>query len=169
MHLLVVWFCVVVACAANVARASNEALPAPAGPVILTVTGQIDRTNAPGAANFDHAMIERLGTRTLRTATVWTDGVKTFEGPLMRDVLAAAGARGSEVKATALNDYVIDIPIADFERYDVLLALRMDGHELQPRDKGPLWIVYPRDAFPALQDGRYDNRWVWQLRRLQVH
>ena len=56
----------------------------------------------------------------------------------------------------------------DFERFDVLVATHMDGERLQPSDKGPLWIVYPRDHHQELQDIRYDYRWVWQLIRLDV-
>ena len=37
-----------------------------------------------------------------------------------------------------------------------------------PDDKGPFWIVYPRDQHEVLQDIRYDYRWVWQLDSLQV-
>jgi hypothetical protein len=44
----------------------------------------------------------------------------------------------------------------------------MDGERLLPRDKGPIWIVYPRDDFPELTDIRYDYRWVWQLTRLEI-
>jgi hypothetical protein len=36
------------------------------------------------------------------------------------------------------------------------------------RDKGPLWIAYPRDFNKVLQDSRYDARWVWQLNKLHV-
>ena len=57
---------------------------------------------------------------------------------------------------------------ADFERFDVLVATHMDGERLLPSDKGPLWIVYPRDAHTELQDIRYDYRWVWQLVELEV-
>jgi hypothetical protein len=44
----------------------------------------------------------------------------------------------------------------------------MDGQTLSRDDKGPLWIVYPRDDHEALQDIRYDYRWVWQLYQLDV-
>ena len=77
-------------------------------------------------------------------------------------------ASGDRVRATALNDYAIEFDADEFQRYDVLAAWSMDGEVLQPTDKGPLWIVYPRDAHPELQDIRYDYRWVWQLVRLDV-
>jgi hypothetical protein len=150
-------------------RAAEGELTPPAGKVVLIVSGHIARTNGNGVASFDREMLERLGLLTVRTSTVWTDGVKDFEGPLVRDVLAAVGVdRATEVTASALNDYAVVIPAADFDKYGVILALRMDGRELLAKDKGPAWIVYPRDDNPELRDARYDNRWVWQLNRLQV-
>jgi hypothetical protein len=65
-----------------------------------------------------------------------------------------------------LNDYSADIPLSDFMNYDVILAWSMDGQPLTRRDKGPLWIIYPRDAVPELRDERYEHRWVWQLASL---
>src|SRR3546814_10669243 len=104
----------------------------------------------------------------IETSTSVTDGVHAFDGFLVRDLLEQVGASGSSVVATALNHYVIDFPITEFDDYDVILAYAMDGKRLRTRDKGPLWIVYPRDDHPELQDIRYDYRWVWQVFRLDV-
>lgn len=143
-------------------------LPRPEGRILLTIEGDIANTNADGVAKFDRAMLDRLPHHLLKTHTVVTDGVKTFDGFLMRDLLKWVGARGKTVTCIALNDYVIDIPASDFRKFDVLVATRMDGVRLEPSDKGPLWIVYPRDDHEELQDLRYDYRWVWQLYQLQV-
>jgi hypothetical protein len=149
--------------------AGNSApLAEPSGEVLLRVTGEVANANVGDEAHFDRAMIDALPARRLDTSTVVTDGVQTFDGVLMRDLLEAAGARGEAVTARALNDYVIEIPMSDFGDYDVVLALRMGGEELTARDKGPLWIVYPRDDHTALQDIRYDYRWVWQLVHVEV-
>lgn len=145
-----------------------DALPRPTAAVLLTVSGSIASTNVGKEARFDRAMLEKLGVRTLRTSTTWTTGVKTFEGVLARDVMTSVGAKGTEIRAIALNDYAVTIPMADFERYDVLLAFRMDGQDLTARDKGPLWVVYPRDAHRELNDSKFDARWAWQLKRLDV-
>lgn len=102
------------------------------------------------------------------TSTSVTDGPQTFEGFLIRDLLQYYEADGEVVVARAHNDYQIEIPISDFERFDVIGALSMDGVPLSLRDKGPIWIVYPRDDHPELQDIRYDTRWVWQLVSLHV-
>ena len=145
-----------------------DALPRPTGAVMLTVTGSIANTNVGKEARFDRAMLEKLGVQTMRTSTTWTTGVKTFEGVLARDVMKAVGAKGTELRAIALNDYVVKIPMEDFERYDVLLAFRMDGQDLTARDKGPLWVVYPRDTHRELNDSKFDARWAWQLKRFDV-
>lgn len=131
---------------------------------ILRITGQIEG----GAADFDIAELRDLPETTIETATVVTDGPHSFTGVLMRDLLDRLGANGDHVIATALNDYVVDIPISDFDRFDVIVAYEMDGEALDRADKGPLWIVYPRDDHTELQDIRYDYRWVWQLSGLDV-
>ena len=117
------------------------------------------------------AQLAALPQHTTATATPWTDGVAQFSGPLVSDVLKAAQitiTKGMVVQAEALNGYVIDIPAEDFVRWPVILAYAMDGKALTRRDKGPLWIVYPRDSDKVLQDAKYDHRWAWQLRQLRV-
>ena len=102
----------------------------------------------------------------LRTGTDWTDGVGVFKGPLARNVLEAAGidpAKVTTIHATAANDYTVEIPAADFAKYDVILATEIDGKRLTLRDKGPIWIVYPRDDHDELDDPKVNARWIWQL------
>ena len=64
--------------------------------------------------------------------------------------------------------YSFEIPIADFEAYPVLFALKMNGVELTARDKGPIWIVYPRDQHRELQNQVTESKWVWQLAKIDV-
>lgn len=144
-----------------------EPLPVPTGRVVLTVSGNIEQTNAPGQARFDMAMLEALGTDSLTTRSEWSDHAQHFQGVLLRSVLERVGATGTAINASALNDYKIVIPFDDLQ-YDPLIATKVDGEALKVRDKGPLWIVYPRDSHAVLQDIRYDSRWVWQLYRLHV-
>lgn len=143
-------------------------LPVPEDQVILTVSGAIETANQAETAVFDRTMLEALPQVTIRTTTSWTDGVTEFEGPRVADVLESTGANGETVTAIALNDYAVPIPANDFEEYDVILALRMNGETMSRRDKGPIWIIYPRDDFPELATVEYNARWVWQLRELRV-
>ncbi len=132
--------------------------------VLLQITGRI----ADGTAVLDRDALLALPPATINTSTVVTDGVHAFTGFLMRDLLDRLDAQGDIVTAIALNEYAVDIPIADFYNYDVIVAYDMDGAALTRDNKGPLWIVYPRDDHEALQDIRYDYRWVWQLHELDV-
>lgn len=143
-------------------------LPIPEGPVVLEIHGKVGRTNENGAAYFDMAMLEALPAAHIETSTAVTDGVHRFDGFLVRDLLAHVKAYGKTVEATALNHYAIDFDIGEFDRFDVIAAYAMDGEILLPSDKGPLWIVYPRDQYEVLQDIRYDYSWIWQLVRFDI-
>ncbi|NYT84990.1 molybdopterin-dependent oxidoreductase [Pusillimonas harenae] len=147
---------------------SVDALPAAEGKVILEVYGAINNTNANDVAQFDRVMLEALPRTRIETHTSVTDGAHVFEGFLVRDLLKQVGASGSVVVVTALNYYTIDYPIEEFDEYDIILAYAMDGERLRARNKGPLWVVYPRDDHPELQDIRYDYRWVWQVVSLEI-
>jgi len=143
-------------------------LPAPAGVPILTVGGKISRTNDGAFARFDRQMLQGLGTATIRTKTPWYDEVVEFEGVPMDRLMEEIGASGTEVTVTALNDYQTTIPLEDFERFGVILAMKRDGKDMPIRDKGPLFIVYPYDSDPELQTQQYYGRSAWQVKDMQV-
>jgi len=145
-----------------------DPLPAPTGKVILVVKGNIAVTNSSEGAEFDREMLYALGLSTVETTTAWTDGVQIFEGVLLSAVLERLGATGTLITATALNDYVSPIPFEEATTFGVLLAASMNGAEMTVRDRGPLWVVYPRDSHAILHEARYNDRWVWQLRELKV-
>ena len=147
---------------------ANDELAQPTTEVMLIVDGAIQHHNGQGEARLDLDIIRSLPAHSLHTTTAVTDGVRRFDGILMRDLLQSVGAQGTRIEARALNNYTVDIPVADFNDYDVLLATHMDGERLLPSGKGPFWIVYPRDHWRQLQDIRYDYRWVWQLHRITV-
>lgn len=138
------------------------ALPAQAEP-LLSVAGPAGRV-----VHFDRAALAGMPQSEIRTTTEWTDGASRFRGVLARDFFRIAGLDGQTVRAIAANDYAVEIPFKDFQDYDVILATEMDGRRLTLRDKGPIWIVYPRDDHEALQDPAFNARWIWQLVRLEV-
>lgn len=144
------------------------ALDAPTGPVVLTVFGRVRKPNAGSAAQFDMPMLEKLPQHSFTTRTPWYAAPRKFTGPLLRDVLAACGAMGSNLRATALNDYRVDLPFEDTQRFDVLLARLLDDKPMAVRDKGPLFIVYPFDSSAELRTTVYYSRSAWQLKTLEV-
>ena len=148
--------------------AGAASLPQPTERPVLTVSGKISVTNKDGAAQFDRPMLEALGTSGFETLTPWYEGPVRFDGVRMDRLMQAVGASGDRVLAYALNDYSTELPMADFARHGVLLALKRNGQYMPVRDKGPLFIVYPFDSDPALRHQRYYSRSAWQLARLVV-
>ncbi len=153
---------------ALIGPASATVLVMPAGKKILTITGKITNTNDGDAAVFDRPMLEALGLDQFETTTPWYNGPVRFEGVRMQRLMQAVGASGESVTAVALNDYTTELPIADFERYGVLLAMKRDGNDMSVRDKGPLFIVYPYDSKPELKAQQFYARSAWQVAKLVV-
>jgi hypothetical protein len=145
-----------------------QALDKPTGKVVLTINGKVSKTNASARAEFDMAMLEALPQHSFTTLTPWYKEPRKFTGPLLRDVLAAAGASGKMITAIALNDYKAEVPIDDTQRYEVVLARLMDDKPMPVRDKGPLFIIYPFDTDQTLRSERYYNRAAWQLKTLLI-
>jgi hypothetical protein len=140
------------------------ALPAPAGPVVLTVRG----ATRGDPLHFDRAGLERLGLIRYASKNRWYDRRTTYEGVLGSALLDAVGVPAGAValRMTALNDYVVLVPLADLRRWPVMFALKLDGEYLSVRDKGPIWLVYPNHLEPELGGPRYQGRWIWQLREI---
>ena len=158
------------------ALAATPALPAlaqaplrlPQDAPMLTVSGRIGQRNQGAAAVFDRRMLEDLGTASFTTTTPWYEGPVRFDGVPMQHLMRAVGAVGETVTAIALNDYSTDIPVADFARFGVLLAMMRDGRPMRPNDKGPLFIVYPYDSNPELKARQYYSRSAWSVAQLIV-
>ncbi len=148
--------------------APAQTLAPPRGKVLLSVSGAIRITNAPGRADFDLAMLDALPQHGFTTATPWFKTPRRFSGPLLRDVLAAAGAQGKALKAVALNNYKAEIPADDAQAFKMLMATRLDDKPMSLREKGPLFIIYPFDDNAELRQERYYSRSAWQLRALEV-
>jgi len=146
--------------------AALAALPARA-PVVLSLSGQLERPGPDAQVHFDMATLAALPQRTLRASTPWYVNARSFTGPLLRDVLARAGATGRLLRLRALNDYRVEAPREDFERYDVILARLVDGQPIGVRDKGPLFVMYPYDDHPHLHTAVYYSRAAWQLRTIE--
>lgn len=148
--------------------AQAGSLPQPKSEVILSITGKIANTNGPGRADFDREMLVALGMAEIKTTHSWADKATTFEGVPFAKVLEAVGASGTKLRAVAINNYAIELEAAELRKYPVILAMKADGQELRRRDRGPLWVVYPRDSFPELKDEKHNFKWIWQLRSLEV-
>jgi hypothetical protein len=145
-----------------------SALDTPTGKVLLTISGDLQVRNAPEGATFDMAMLEKLPQRSFSTKTPWYPEARKFTGVLLRDLLATVGARGKTIKAVALNDYRVDIPVDEAQRHDLLVAYLLDDKTMPVREKGPLVLIYPFDSQPQLRSAINYSRAAWQLKQLEL-
>jgi hypothetical protein len=144
-------------------------LHAAAAAPVLTVRGR-GLAGATGGVDFEMAALERMPQRRITTSTPWFSGPREFSGPLLRDVLQAAGApaRAERARLVALNDYRVEMPLEDARSHDVVVARLLDGKPMTVREKGPLFVMYPFDKEPGLRTTLYFSRCVWQLRAIEL-
>ena len=91
-----------------------------------------------------------------------------FTGVTLAAVAEAVGAEGDVFEATAINDYAVVIPRADWVEGGPIIAYLANGEPMSVRDKGPLWVVYPFDGTPSYRSEVSYSRSIWQLNRLVV-
>ena len=139
---------------------------APAG---LAATGpalQLMAADQSQPLDLSLEQLEAMPQVTIKTENEFSDGLVTYRGPLVRDVLAQAGLDKLEtVRFVAANDYYVDIPTRDF---DAILAMEANGEKLSRREKGPLWLMYPISDHAALKDPIYLRRLIWQVVRIEA-
>jgi len=148
--------------------AGAQTLAKPKGPILLTISGLISQHNAGDTAVFDANMLDALAGSKFTTSSSWNVNPVTFEGPLLKSVLQAVGAKGQQLKMVATNRYEVNVPVSDAFSFNPVLARRVDGKELTLRTLGPLFMMYPFDSKPQIKSDAYYARSIWQLERIVV-
>lgn len=132
------------------------------GEVLLTVT------HGESVIEYDQDGLDRLGTVTVETSTIWTDGVSSFTGVPLRNLAETLEVTEGVFLASAINDYTVEIPMSDAVEGGAVIAFLKDGEPMSVRDKGPLWVVYPYDDNPDYQSEVTYSRSIWQLDRIET-
>ena len=138
---------------------------------LLTVSGRIGRVNNETTNTYDFTESDflKLTQSSITTGTSWTP-TAVFVGPLLLDVMQAAGVTSGTLTFKTLDDYSAPIPWEDLVRYGVILAHSQDGKRLNNKRWGPLWTIYPRDQNPvALKGPIAESRFIWQVNRIEVN
>jgi hypothetical protein len=143
---------------------------ASAAPLSLDVQGLIGRTNDPDHSvyHISEADLLKLPVHTITTSTTWTPK-STFSGPLLGDVLKLVDARADDIELRTIDDYSYTVSAREAEHYGVILAYTMNGVRLTVSNFGPLFLIYPRDAYPSeLTGSAADAKFVWQIKGMVV-
>ncbi|HKY94614.1 MAG TPA: hypothetical protein VJL84_04880 [Kiloniellales bacterium] len=143
------------------------------GPALITVSGAVGKPNRgpldpfldellaryvesfDKARTFDLADLQALPQHELIAAfPEWQGASHRFEGPLVADLLAAAGATGTKVTFIAIDGYVATRERAVLDKAAFILAIKIDGQPLGLGGHGPAWLIVSPDIEPAFPDGK---------------
>ena len=162
--------------AAAMAAAALPALAraAPAGlrgPALLTVTGSIDKPNRgpfdavrdqmmhkqkisfERARAFDFAALVNLPAHTIRPTLEYDGKAHALRGPLLIDVLKAAGAPEEDavrLLLRAVDGYAAALTMAQARAQRFIVATHLDGQAMALGGLGPLWAIYDADRIAAV-------------------
>lgn len=143
----------------SAARAAQD------GDILLTIT-------TSGADPVVHELtrsdLEAIGETQFETQTIWTTGPQVFSGVSLLDLVAHFGLTGNVLKAQAINDYIVEVPLTDAVAGGPIIAYSRNGKSMSVRSKGPLWIVYPYDSREEYRTEAIYSRSIWQLDRIEV-
>ena len=134
----------------------------------LRIDGAIRSPDGASFIQLDSAALRALSQHTVTTRTPWHDGREQFSGPRLWDLLEPLRPAGKTLRLTALNDYSVNIPLSDLQRYQPVLAWQLNGKALSVRNKGPLFLIYPFDTYPELNNPLYYARSIWQVKTITV-
>lgn len=149
------------------ASIDTGAIPDPVGDLVLRV---VDMTSDGQTFEFDLAALESIGVIEYAVDDQQAEGdVATFRGVLISDLLDVVGASpdATSLMATALNDYAVEIPVADVRDHAVMLATSVNGERMSVARYGPTRIVYPYHT-GEFDRAVYEPRWIWQLATIEI-
>jgi len=139
-------------------------VPAPRGPVVLTVVTSEGTYPLDEAALKELTWVER---KTVYHPEEKSGKVGVFEGVLLSTLLKELGEREPlRLRFEALDGYVIGVEWATIAPFDPLLALVQDGKPI-PKEYGPVRIIFPYHRLKP-DPVAYNAYWVWQLSRVIV-
>ncbi len=148
----------------------GSAIPAPAGEVILTVTGEISAKNSGDSLLLDMQTLEKFGLVKYDVTDPWLKSNFTYTGILLKDFAKMVGASPAATlfHIVALDDYAVDITFAEAEKWPILLATQANGAYMAVSENGPTRIIFPFDDFPEIDKVIYQDLWIWNIKTIEV-
>jgi hypothetical protein len=146
----------------------RSAVPAaPQGKPMLTITGRIGVTNGDRALRLDQAELDRFGLLEMSVNDPWAKQRIALQGTWLRDLvdMARPDTGATSLHLVALDDYQVDLTLADVRDQPVFLATRTgDGTVLPIEDGGPTRVVFA----DGLADRFSPDMWIWNIETIEV-
>lgn len=148
----------------------GDAIPAPNGEVILTVTGNISTYNNGDTLDLDMATLEKFGVVKYDIDDPWTKTTVNYSGVLLSDFLKIIGASSSaeNIRITALDDYAVDITITEAQKWPVLIATQSNGEYMTVAENGPTRIIFPFGRYSDVDVVLYQDLSIWSIKSIEV-
>ena len=146
--------------------AAPAPVPVPSGTPVLTVAGAVGNHNDGDKVAFDLPTLDAMASVTAPMYEPFVKKTVTFTGVPMADLLTRAGIApgGRTVRMHALDDYNVELTVADLTDPRILLATKADGARIPIADGGPIRLVFPADS--AI--GRNKDLWIWSIDSITV-
>ena len=163
-----------------------------AGPTLLTVTGAIGAGNRgkldpvrdqlmfkqklsfDKAHAFDYAALTALPAITIKPTLEYDGKQHTLRGPLLLDVVKAAGAKAgnnTRLVLRAIDGFAASVTVAQAQAQRFIVATHLDGAPMALGGLGPLWAVYDADKIPDMAAKPVADRFgqcPWGLYHIEV-
>ena len=162
------------------------------GPVLLTISGAIARSNRgpfdpvldqmmhKHKASFDKAWacdfaaLQQVPAISIRPTLEYDAKVHEMRGPLLLDVLGLAGARlrpETRIVLRAVDGYAATVSAEQARAQRFIVATHLDGQPMALGGLGPLWALPDADRVPALAAKPLAERFggcPWALYHIEV-
>lgn len=163
---------------------AGRSVPPPTGAVILEIDGKIasrngpgvsiaDRvtsSNRPGTLLLDMQTLEQVGLIRYSVDDPWLKRNVSYTGVLVSDLVALLqpAPTATTLHFVALDDYEVDIALADVERWPIMIATRLDGTRMAVANGGPSRIAFPYGLVSGIDELMHKDLWIWNIKTLTV-
>lgn len=176
----------------SAASVTARAAGTTASPTLLTITGAISKPNRgkfdpsrdvmmakqkisfEQAHAFDYAALAALPAISIKPTLEYDAKPHTLHGPLLLDVVQAAGAHladDTKLILRAVDGYAAAVTVAQARAQRWIVATQMDGAPMALGGLGPLWALCEADKVPELAAlplaGRFGGA-PWALYHIEV-
>ncbi|MGD0709048.1 MAG: hypothetical protein ABSA51_11435 [Anaerolineaceae bacterium] len=136
------------------------------GTALVTVSGKIQNKNSGDTYVLDQAAFDANSVEK-PYSDPWMKDVKTYKGILLSEFITLVNptSDATTISLIATDGKSLDIPIADAQKYDIMLSRWSDGTTaLDTSTGGPVKVAFP----DAAKTTYTDDQWMWWIVKIDV-
>jgi hypothetical protein len=136
---------------------------------VFAIIGSQVTSGKQTRVEFTPAQILAIQSRKVVSDRPWAGTAVTFEGPLLRQLIAASGFTGNYVSISAKNNYSANLPVENANSFTVISKMEIDGQKYGLRNNGPIFFLRP--AAPVLNKDvkNYQSYSIWKVCEVTIY